>query len=167
MGCLLNHIRPYFLLCKHDFYSIFSTDPSLKHMVDTYRKYYQVIHIECWIILFYQVISNFWYNPQKIKNTEIKSNIYSNNELQVLKWIKSIYIDYNENDEHRFLDYSKDFKDCLAPIYSLFHYTFSYQNQQLEGLNKRLVSTMDYSANTRLLYNMMTKINLIPIISED
>lgn len=44
MGCLLNHIRPYYLLKKADFESIFQT-PILKHMSEVYIKYYGVMHL--------------------------------------------------------------------------------------------------------------------------
>ncbi len=68
------------------------------------------MHIEAWIILFYQVINNFWYNTTKLKAAlnqndknhqnnsqinQISSNIYSPNEMMVLRWIKSIYEKYN------------------------------------------------------------------------
>ena len=76
MGCLLNHIRPYFLLSEVEFEAIMQ-DSSLKHMANTYRKYYRILHLEAWIILFYQVVSNFWYNPQKIKHADLRSNVYS------------------------------------------------------------------------------------------
>ena len=62
------------------------------------------MHIEAWIILFYQVINNFWYNTAKLKaaltqdnkNTSptavaLNSNIYSSNEMTVLRWVKAIY----------------------------------------------------------------------------
>lgn len=94
MGCLLNHIRPYHLIPQKDFENIF-THPSLRHMADNYKKYYRVMHLESWTILFYQIISNFWYNPQKIKSSDMKSNVYSSVEMQVLKWIKQIYSQYN------------------------------------------------------------------------
>lgn len=168
MGCLLNHIRPYHLLPQEEFTEIFE-DPSLKHMANTYKKYYRVIHLECWIILFYQVVSNFWYNPQKLKYFDIKSNVYTTTEITVLKWMKSIYLQYNElEDQHKFVDYSKDFKDCFALIYSLYHYNYLNKAQQsLEGLNRRIVSPSDYTTNLRMLYTMMAKANLIPLISED
>lgn len=89
-------------------------------MTDTYKKYYGVIHLESWIILFYQVVSNFWYNPQKVKNIDLKSNIYSTNEIAVLKWIRNIYLQYNEGDDRKFVDLNKDFKDCFALIYALY-----------------------------------------------
>lgn len=44
MGCLLNHIRPYFLLGKADFISVFE-NLNLRHMLESYKKYYEVIHL--------------------------------------------------------------------------------------------------------------------------
>jgi hypothetical protein len=41
------------------------------------------------------------------------------------------------------------------------------KNQSLEGLNKHTISSGDYSTNIRMLYLMMAKANLIPLISED
>ena len=138
-------------------------------MIETYRKY-SVIHLDSWIILFYQVISNFWYNPQKLKQSNLqgfKSNIYSPIQLSVLKWIKQIYQEYNEGDDHKFVDFNRDFKDSLAPIYSLYHYNFLNKAQNLEGINKHIVSNNDYTTNCRVLYTMLTKANLIPLISQD
>ena len=64
------------------------------------------------------------------------------------------------------MDLNKDFKDCFAPIYALYHYSFIVKNQSLEGLNKHAMMTShDYAANIRILYAMMAKANLIPLIS--
>ena len=65
------------------------------------------------------------------------------------------------------MDFGKDFKDVLAPIYCMSYYTVSQKSQTLDGVNKRLVTNVDYQTNTRFFYNMMTRINLIPILSED
>ncbi len=164
MGCLLNHIRPYFLLRKSDFVAVFD-NLNLRHMLDSYKKYYEVIHLESWIILFYQIVSNFWYNPQKVKSNDLKSNIYSANEVQVLKWVRQIYGQYNEGDDRKFIDLNKDFKDGFALIYALYHYNFMNKHQSLEGLNKHVVSSNDYATNIRMLYSMMAKANLIPLVS--
>jgi hypothetical protein len=39
------------------------------------------------------------------------------------------------------------------------------KNQSLEGLNKHAVSISDYNSNIRILYTMLAKANLIPLIS--
>lgn len=117
--------------------------------------------------MFYQVVSNFWYNPQKVKATDLKSNIYSVNEILVLKWIRQIYAQHNEGDDRKFVDLNKDFKDCFAPIFALYHFNFMKKNQSLEGLNKHTISSIDFSINIRMLYAMMSRANLIPLISED
>lgn len=85
----------------------------------------------------------------------------------MLKWIKQIYSQYNEGDDRKFMDLNKDFKDCFAPIYALYHYNFMNRHQSLEGLNKHAVSNSDYATNVRMLYSMMAKANLIPLVSED
>lgn len=81
------------------------------------------MHIEAWIVLFYQVINSFWYNTQKLKasltqgdknhpnstaiSASLNSNIYSSNEMTVLKWIKTIYEKYNEFEDtfYKFVSY--------------------------------------------------------------
>lgn len=70
-------------------------------MSENYTKQYRLLHLESWIILFYQIINHFWYNTSKLKtlfssnektlSVTYPSNIYSQTELSVLKWIKSIY----------------------------------------------------------------------------
>ena len=39
------------------------------------------------------------------------------------------------------------------------------KNQSLEGLNKHAISVGDYNGNIRMLYSMLAKANLIPLIS--
>lgn len=76
------------------------------------------MHLEAWIVLFYQIVSNFWYNTAKLKSTlstndknhqslqtnnsssntsnnQVQSNIYSATEMAVLRWVKNIYEKYN------------------------------------------------------------------------
>lgn len=67
------------------------------------------------------------------------------------------------------MDLNKDFKDCNALVYALFHYSFMSRGVQgLEGLAKcGAIGVHDYAGNIRILYNMMAKANLIPLISED
>jgi hypothetical protein len=62
-------------------------------MSEYYNKIYNAVHIESWIILFYQIINNFWYNTAKLKTAltvveksfgstgsiSTSSNVYSNN----------------------------------------------------------------------------------------
>jgi hypothetical protein len=45
MGCLLNHIRPYFLLQKEEFFAYMEKDANWKNMSDTYSKNYEVMHV--------------------------------------------------------------------------------------------------------------------------
>lgn len=87
--------------------------------------------------------------------------------MQVLKWIRGIYSQYSEGDDRKFVDLNKDFRDCFALIYALYNYNFNNKNQSLEGLNKHTVSTSDFTTNIRMLYSMLIKANLIPLVSED
>lgn len=65
------------------------------------------------------------------------------------------------------MDLNKDFKDGYAPIYALYHYSFANKTPSLETLNRHLNPSGDQTSNIRLLYSLMSKSNLIPLISED
>ncbi len=80
-------------------------DGNWKNMSETYSKNYEVMHVQAWIVLFYQVVNNFWYNTSKLKAALTQgdkatgygsvSNVYSGNEMNVLRWVKGIYEKYN------------------------------------------------------------------------
>jgi hypothetical protein len=77
------------------------------------------MHVEAWIVLFYQVVNNFWYNTSKLKaaltqgdkmglmGSGVSSNVYSANEMTVLRWVKGIYERYNEFEDtfSKFVNY--------------------------------------------------------------
>lgn len=65
------------------------------------------------------------------------------------------------------MDLNKDFKDCYAPIYALYHYNFGNKNQLLDGLSRHTIASGEIGTNVRMLYSMMGKANLIPLVSED
>jgi hypothetical protein len=70
-------------------------------------------------VLFYQVVNNFWYNTSKLKaalthgdkmgsmGSGVVSNVYSANEMTVLRWVKGIYERYNEFEDtfSKFVNY--------------------------------------------------------------
>ena len=112
-------------------------DPNWKNMGENYTKNYEVMHLEAWIVLFYQIVSNFWYNTSKLKISLTQndknhqtasitsvSNVYSVNEMTVLRWVKNIYEKYNEFEDtfYKFMSYGDDFKDCVGLIFAIYHH---------------------------------------------
>lgn len=95
MGCLLNHIRPYYLLERDEFVSVMGKDPNWRIYSDYYLKRYELIYHEAWIVLLYQIIQHFWCARPRADITRPISNVYSPTELQVLRWIKGIYEEFH------------------------------------------------------------------------
>jgi hypothetical protein len=48
-------------------------------------------------------------------------------ELQVIRWVKAIYEQFNEleDSKDKFISFGSDYKDCIAPIYCLMKYSIS------------------------------------------
>lgn len=128
MGCLLNHIRPYYLLEREDFVQHMSKDANWRIYCDYYLKRHEVIYREAWIVLLYQVIQHFWCaraRSDSSPSSKAASNVYSPVELQVIRWVKAIYEEFNqlEDSKDRFLSFGTDFRDCVAPIFCLLKYS--------------------------------------------
>jgi len=64
-------------------------DSNWKNMSETYTKNYPIMHIESWVILFYQVINNFWYNTTKLKAALTQGDKNHSNAQSTLSSVSS------------------------------------------------------------------------------
>jgi len=74
-----------------------SKDGNWKNYSDYYLKKFELISTNSWIILFYQIIQHFWLNRKGNETHTIKyvSNVYSDVELNIIKWVQGIYEGYH------------------------------------------------------------------------
>ena len=93
-GCLLNHIRGYYLLNKQEYLAELESDThiDLQKLHSEYTYWYK--SNEAWIVLVFQIINvfklDFFNTKAKFKNVEDRySNIYSTQELGWIKWIET------------------------------------------------------------------------------
>lgn len=151
-----------------------SKDPNWRIYSDYYLKKHEVMYREAWIVLLYQIIQHFWCarirNDNNFATPKVTSNVYSPVELQVIRWVKTIYEEFNEleDSKDKFLSYGSDFKDCIAPIFCLMKYSIPPRRvKSLESLNRKPISVNEYAVNTKILYQMLEKLNIVPLIYED
>jgi hypothetical protein len=171
-GCLLNHIRPEFLLESEEFIQLMSRESNWKNYSAYYLKNHLIMHREAWLILLYQLYSQFWCQRQKLEplTSKPQSNVYSNVELSVLRWVKTCYEAVNELDDakNKFMSFGKDYQDCIAPIHCLLRYANPARKAEtLNELNKRPITNSELLANTKILYKLLERLNVVPLIYED
>ena len=95
------------------------------------------------MVLLYQIIQHFWCARRKQDAGKGNSNVYSPVELQVLRWVKSIYEGFYplEDSKYKFLSFGNDYKDCIAPIHCLLKYSIPpRQGKALESLIRKPIA---------------------------
>lgn len=70
-----------------------SQEPGWKIYSSYYLQHQEVLHREAWLVLIYQLYSQFWCQRQKLESGASKphSNVYSTPELTVIRWVNSCY----------------------------------------------------------------------------
>ncbi len=177
-GAMLNTIRPEHLLseeeykrvCKKQKCSAGDASARFSHFSD-----------EAWITLFYQILKIFYLrrvNPASFKASSLmpatekvlpsanSSNVYSDSELMLLKWLEYHYNQQNPYQHKTLTNFESDLQDSLVFAAIIKAY---YKN--VKGLvNMRTVSkTVDeYRSNAqKVIYTLKNELQLKTHITEE
>lgn len=67
------------------------------------------------------------------------------------------------------MSYGEDFRDSVGLIYSIYHHIINPQKKKksLEGLTRKPLTPNEVTSNVRILYQLIEKIGLVPLIYEE
>ena len=177
-GAMLNTIRPEHLLTEDEYKAmckkqkIYSGDMSAK---------YSHFSDEAWITLFYQILKIFYLRrvnsgsfkasamipaSEKVLPSSNSSNIYSDSELMLLKWLEYHHNQQNPYQHKDLTNFESDLQDSLVFAAIIKSYC-----KNVKGLmNMRTVSKTieDYKSNAqKVIFTLKNELQLKTHITED
>lgn len=73
-----------------------------------------------------------------------------------------------EDSKEKFLSFGSDYKDCVAPLHCLLKYSIPpRQGKALDSLIRKPIAPHEFASNTKLLYQMLDRLNIVPLVYED
>ena len=186
-GAMLNTVFPEYLLDFNLYKKYISLDKNRLKVLDSkWEKakslplQWRYYHKQSWILLVYQILKIFYLSrvntksfPQVIKHLtpDIQyrylnqkyppSNIYSQSELILLRWVSACFEHVNPNTSKDIYDFSKNFADSAALSAIVISY---FPNEEKNSVRKRLQSdefkTISYTNIINILkeYGIFTHI---------
>jgi len=177
-GAMLNTIRPEHLLSEDEYkriskkYKFASGDASLR---------YSHLSEEAWITVFYQILKIFYLRrvslagfkstsmlpaSEKVLPSANSSNVYSDSELLLLKWLEYHYNSQNPYQQKTLTNFESDLQDSLVFAAIIRSYC-----KNIKGLtNMRPVSKTkdDLKSNAqKVIYTLKTELQLKTHITEE
>lgn len=179
LGCLLNNIRAYHLLDEHTYETYLANQQCSSKRPPSYKFWY--VSYNAWIYLFYQVVAVFCLTTRSrahqsstkhrsmIKSLapekeQTPSNLYSVHELALLKWVESVWEQYNE-PARRLATFKEIFEDGVILFYLVYHH-LPVKDKMLEGFYRYPNSRSDVEANYRRVLNMLNSLGVSNFIDE-
>lgn len=137
------------------------------------KKIHSILHLENWILVVYQILKLFYVSrvniktfPKALKHFEIPansdfiysnvnsiptSNVYSKNELILIKWMQLNFDNIFQNQLRQIKNFDEDLKDAYV-IYSIISSYFPKFEETFKQKKKGLLSNVD-SKHSNISYD--------------
>ena len=177
-GAMLNTIRPEQLLSEDEYKRFFK---KWKHLAGDAGQRFPYLSEEAWITLFFQIMKIFYLRrvtpagfkalasipaSEKVLPPPNSSNIYSDSEIILLKWLEFHYNQQNDMQHRTLTNFESDLQDSL--VFAAVIKSYCKNVRGLVNLKTMCKSPEDYKSNAqKITFTLKNELQLRTHITEE